>query len=166
MTLSHMLCIMMRKNFYNRRDGNNSDQYQGVKIFFFSWFKQTKLRSYRTAPKYKYVYQVYHNFGKFMKLDRRHRSTICSDATNTEMVQLGKYDNFKYFGKDSSELVGYKKIWFHIVYYVNNYGCHKSRLVTDGHLTDIPVEKVYSGVFSLRSIRLLVFLAEINIGKA
>ena len=99
-------------------------------------------------------------------MDIRHRSTICSDATNTEMGQLGKYDNFKYFGKDSSELVGYKKIWFHIVYYVNNYGCHKSRLVTDGHLTDIPVEKVYSGVFSLRSIRLLVFLAEINIGKA
>jgi hypothetical protein len=35
-------------------------------------------------------------------------------------------------------------------------------LVTDGHLTDIPVDSVYSGVVSLRGFRLVVFLAELN----
>jgi Reverse transcriptase (RNA-dependent DNA polymerase) len=32
----------------------------------------------------------------------------------------------------------------------------------DGHLTDVPIESVYSGVVSLRGIRLLLFLAELN----
>jgi hypothetical protein len=39
---------------------------------------------------------------------------------------------------------------------------HKARLVADGHLTDQPVEDIYSGVVSLRSLRLVIFLAELN----
>ena len=31
-----------------------------------------------------------------------------------------------------------------------------------GHLTETPAESVYSGVVSLRSVRLVVFLAELN----
>lgn len=41
-------------------------------------------------------------------------------------------------------------------------GRHKARLVADGHLTDIPLSSVYSGVVSLRGIRLVLFLAELN----
>jgi hypothetical protein len=36
------------------------------------------------------------------------------------------------------------------------------RLVADGHLTDIPLESVYSGVVSLRGFRIGLFLAELN----
>ena len=60
------------------------------------------------------------------------------------MLQLDEYDNFKDLGKDSSEPVGYRKIQFHIVHDVKHYKHHKSRLVDDGHLTDIPVESIYS----------------------
>jgi Reverse transcriptase (RNA-dependent DNA polymerase) len=35
-------------------------------------------------------------------------------------------------------------------------------MVADGHLTDVPLESVYSGVVSLRSLRLVLFLAELN----
>jgi Reverse transcriptase (RNA-dependent DNA polymerase) len=38
----------------------------------------------------------------------------------------------------------------------------KARLVAGGHLTDTPVELVYSSVVSLRGIRLVAFLAELN----
>ena len=48
------------------------------------------------------------------------------------------------------------------MYDINNYGRHKSRLVTDGNLNGISVESVYSGVFYLRSIHILVFLADTN----
>ena len=41
-------------------------------------------------------------------------------------------------------------------------GRHKVRLVADGHLTEIPLESVYSGVVSLRGFRLVVFAAELN----
>ena len=36
------------------------------------------------------------------------------------------------------------------------------RLVADGHLTKEPTESVYSGVVSLRGLRLVMFLAELN----
>ena len=35
-------------------------------------------------------------------------------------------------------------------------------MVADGHLTDIPVDNVYSGVVSLRGLRIMLFLAELN----
>ena len=38
----------------------------------------------------------------------------------------------------------------------------KARLVAGGHLTDDPIESVYSSVVSLRSLRLVIFLAELN----
>eukprot|EP00957_Ditylum_brightwellii_P031038 2352072-Ditylum_brightwellii.AAC.1 len=49
-----------------------------------------------------------------------------------------------------------------MVYAVKHDGRHKSRIVAGGHLTDAPVESVYSGVVSLRGVRLVIFLAELN----
>ena len=49
-----------------------------------------------------------------------------------------------------------------MVYDVKHDGRHKFRLVAGGHLTDTPIESVYSGVVSLRSLRLVIFLAELN----
>ena len=57
---------------------------------------------------------------------------------------------------------GYKKIGVHLVYDVKHDGRLKARCVADGHLTQVPAESVYSGVVSLRSLRLCVFLAELN----
>jgi len=34
--------------------------------------------------------------------------------------------------------------------------------VAGGHLMDVPLESAYSGVVSLRSLRLVIFLAELN----
>ena len=49
-----------------------------------------------------------------------------------------------------------------MVYNVKHDGCHKARYVAGGHLTEPNEESVYSGVVSLRGIRLTVFLAELN----
>jgi hypothetical protein len=35
-------------------------------------------------------------------------------------------------------------------------------MVADGHLTDIPLENVYSGVVSLCGLRIITFLAKLN----
>ena len=58
--------------------------------------------------------------------------------------------------------MGNKKIRVHLVYDVKHDGCHKSRLVTYGHLTDIPVNFFNSGVIYLCNIRLLLFFADMN----
>jgi hypothetical protein len=57
---------------------------------------------------------------------------------------------------------GFEKIRAHLVFDVKHDGRHKARLVADGHLTNIPIDSVYSGVVSLRGFRLILFLAELN----
>ena len=41
-------------------------------------------------------------------------------------------------------------------------GHHKERLISDGHLNDLPSSDTYSGVVSLRGMRIVIFLAELN----
>ena len=41
-------------------------------------------------------------------------------------------------------------------------GCHKAILVADGHLTDVSLSRVYSGVVLFRGIRMVLFLAKLN----
>jgi hypothetical protein len=83
--------------------------------------------------------------------------------TKLEMAQLDDYDMFKDYGHSGKPSDGYKKIRVHLIFAVKHNRRHKSRLVTDGHLTDVPIDSaVYSGVVSLRGFRLLVFLTELN----
>ena len=79
-----------------------------------------------------------------------------------EMEHMMSYQVFKDCGSGAPVPEGYKNICVHLVYDVKHDGRHRARLVADGHLTDIPVDSVYSGVVSLRGFRLLLFLAELN----
>jgi len=56
----------------------------------------------------------------------------------------------------------YKKTRVHMVCAVKHDGQHKARLVAGGHLTETPINSVYSSVVSLRGIHLLTFVAELN----
>jgi len=49
-----------------------------------------------------------------------------------------------------------------MVYAVKLDGQHKACLVAGGHLTETPVDSVYLSVISLRGIRLLTFVSELN----
>ena len=50
----------------------------------------------------------------------------------------------------------------HLVFAVKFDGRHKPRLVADGYLTPEPTENIYSGVVSLRNLRLVIFLGKLN----
>ena len=123
---------------------------------------QAKLRSYRTAPKYQYGYEVPKDYQHAVRLDERAGNTKWQDSTKVEMAQLDEYDTFKDYGRSGRPPNEYKKIRVHMIFAVKHDGRHKSRLVADGHLTTIPIDSVYSGVVSLRGLRLLVFIAELN----
>ena len=45
---------------------------------------------------------------------------------------------------------------------VKHDGRQKARYIAGGHLTGPPLDSVYSDVVSLRSLRLVIFLAELN----
>jgi Reverse transcriptase (RNA-dependent DNA polymerase) len=78
------------------------------------------------------------------------------------MNQLNEYRTFIDKGKGGFPPDGYKKIRCHMVYDVKNARRHKSRLVAGGHLTEPNSERFYSSVVSLRGIRLVTFLSELN----
>jgi hypothetical protein len=107
--------------------------------------------SYRTAPKFKYGVEIPRDFEDVMRLDRRLGQTKWKDATDLELKQIDDYKCFIDKGHKSTTRIpeGYKRIRVHLVYDCKHDGRHKARLVADGHLTDIPLESVYSGVVSL-----------------
>ena len=125
---------------------------------------QAKLKSHRTAPKYMFGYEVPRDYKHAVILDTQNGNTKWQDCTALEMQQLAEYQTFASLGLAHRTRIpeGYKKIRVHLVYAVKHDGRHKARLVADGHLTAVPLESVYSGVVSLRGIRLMIFLAELN----
>ena len=127
---------------------------------FLRAINQAKLRSYNTAPKYKYGFQVPKNYKEAKRLDEMNGNTKWQDAIDLELAQLDEYETFKVYGRVKPR--NYKEIKVHLVFDVKHDGRHKARMVADGHLTDIPLQSVYSGVVSIRGIRIVTFLSELN----
>jgi Reverse transcriptase (RNA-dependent DNA polymerase) len=125
---------------------------------------QAKLRSYNTAPRYKYGFKVPRTYKQALSLDKRNGNTLWGDAATLELTQIDDYDTFidKGHHTKTKPTDGYKKIRVHLIFVVKHDGRHKVRLVADRHLTYIPLESVYSGVVSLRGFRTVLFLAELN----
>ena len=125
---------------------------------------QAKLRSFNTAPRYKYGFEVPRTYEQAMRLDKKNKNTRWKDAATLELQQIFEYKTFidKGHHTKTSPPTGYKKIRVHLVFDVKHDGRHKVRLVADGHLTDIPLDSVYSGVVSIRGFRLVLFLGELN----
>ena len=123
---------------------------------------QAKLQSFRTKLVYKFGYLVPRNHDQAMQLDEANGNTRWADAEKVELHQLIGYNTFKDMGKHAPTPIGYKRIKAHLVYDVKHDGRHKARLVAGGHLTDIPLDSVYSSVVSLRGLRLTIFLGEMN----
>jgi hypothetical protein len=81
---------------------------------------------------------------------------------DTEIEQIDEYDTFKDMGKGRPPPRDHNKIRVHFVYDVKHDLCLKSRLVAKGNLTAPPKGSVYSGVVTLRSLRLCMLFAELN----
>ena len=98
------------------------------------------------------------------------RNGCCSGCSGRSIPRLSavssdrkslRYDNYGHIRANRAP-TGYKRITLHFVYAVKHDGRYKARVVAGGHLTDAPIESVYSGVVSLRGVRTVVFLAELN----
>ena len=123
---------------------------------------QAKLHSFRTAPIFMYGFQVPRNHAQALELDAANGNTRWQDTEKLELDQIDECDTFLDKGKDGGPGLGYKRINVHFVYAAKHDGRHKSRLVAGGHLTETPIDSVYSSVVSLKGIRILTFLAELN----
>ena len=130
--------------------------------------KQSRIRQVRTSARYQHGFQVPKDYNDAMRLDKENGNTHWQDAMDLELTQIHEYKVFKDTGKakfHNGKVVtpdGFQKIRVHFVYAVKHDGRFKARLVADGHLTKEPVESIYSGVVSLRSLRMVVFLSQLN----
>jgi len=123
---------------------------------------QAKLRSFRTAPRYKYGFEVANNVEHALEIDRKTGTDRYKQGMALELGQLEEYQAMKDKGKDWIPPTDYKKIRCHMVFDIKHDGRHKARFVAGGHMTPPPLESVYSSIVSLRGIRLVTFLAEHN----
>ena len=123
---------------------------------------QSRLKSIRRSPVYKYGFEIPRSVKHAKELDIKNGNTRWGDAIHTEIRQIVDYETFNDCGKGTKVPNGYKLIRCHFVFDVKHDGRHKARYVAGGHLTDPPIESVYSGVVSLRSLRLVIFLSELN----
>ena len=78
------------------------------------------------------------------------------------MDQLHEYNTFHDKGIGTTPGQEFKKIRVHLVCACKHDGRHKARLCANRNLTEIPINSVYSGVISLKSLRTVIFLAELN----
>ena len=130
--------------------------------------KQSRIRQVRASARYQHGFQVPKDYNDAMRLDKENDNTHWQDAMDLELTQIHEYKVFKDTGKakfHNGKVVtpdGFQKIRVHFVYAVKHDGRFKARLVADGHLTKEPVESIYSGVVSLRSLRMVVFLSQLN----
>ena len=130
--------------------------------------KQSRIRQVRASARYQHGFQVPKDYNDAIRLDKGNSNTHWQDAMDLELTQIHEYKVFKDTGKAQFHNgkvvtpVGFQKIRVHFVYAVKHDGRFKARLVADGHITKEPVETIYSGVVSLRSLRMVVFLSQLN----
>jgi hypothetical protein len=99
-----------------------------------------------------------------MCLDEINESRKWQEATEAELASINAYSVFidQLHHTKTKILTSYNKILVHLVFDVKHGGRHKARLVPDGHLTDILLESVYSGMVSFRRFCLVIVLGELN----
>ena len=132
--------------------------------------KQSKIRQVRHAKKYMFGFLIPRHYTEALEVDKANNNSKWYDATKAELDSIHSYEVFQKHEKaqyDKQKKVtnappGYQKIRVHLIFAVKYDGRHKARLVADEHLTPEPVESIYSGVVSLRNLKLVIFLGKLN----
>ena len=131
------------------------------------WFLNVIVNSVKrhTDPnqvKYKFGVRVPHTFAEANMLDKDNRNTFWGDAVHHELDQLFSNKTFHDLGTGGLPGKEYKKIKIRFVFDVKADGRRKGRSVAHGDMTPELDEAVYSSVATLRSLRIVIFLAELN----
>ena len=130
--------------------------------------KQSRIRQVRASARYQHGFQVPKDYNDAIRLDKENSNTHWQDTMDLEITQIHEYKVFmdtakaQFHNGKVATPDGFQKIRVHFVYAVKHDGRFKTRLVADGHLTREPVESIYSRVVSLRSLRMVVFLSQLN----
>ncbi|GKY94554.1 hypothetical protein MPSEU_000421100 [Mayamaea pseudoterrestris] len=121
-----------------------------------------KRKSKANGVRYKFGVRLPRNYKDAKALDEINGNTLWTDAIRTELNQINDYDTFADQGVGKVMPAPWKRINVHMIFDVKHDLRRKARLVAGGHMTEPPKDSVYSGVVSLRSLRMVAMLAELN----
>ena len=127
-------------------------------------FKQIHNAQKQTSgPKFKFGVQVPQTYAEAVQLDKANGNCLGQDAIAKEIKQIQDYHTFKdYFGRTRPP-PHYNKIKVHHLVFDVKYDLRrKARLVAGGHVTPPTYDNAYSGIASLRNIRICLLLAKLN----
>ena len=98
-----------------------------------------------------YGFKVPKDYKRGIELDKIAGNNKWRDTNILEHKKLAEYKVFQDQGKFYNNKVPKycQLISVHTIYDVKYDGRHRARVVANGHLTDVPLESVYSGVVSL-----------------
>ena len=116
----------------------------------------------RDKGNYQFGVLISRNHSHKMELDMKSGNNNWYNAKQIELEQIHQDNTLIDKGKHFDIPSDYTKIKVHFVYAVKHDGRFKARLVAGGHLTAIPDDSIYLGVFSLKGIRVIIFLAKLN----
>ena len=132
------------------------------KVHFQRMVNQSKVAPSRDIPIYKFGVRVPRNIKEANMLDGLASNTKWNGACLTEIEKLHLYKCFKSQGRGGRIPTGFQCIKLLWVFDVKHDLRYRARLVAGGHMTDVLKESSYSGVVSLRSLRLCILIAELN----
>jgi hypothetical protein len=112
--------------------------------------------------RYKFGVRLPRNVKEAHMLDAMNGDTLWAEAIQREMGQIKDFKTCHSIGLDAKTPQGYQRIPVHLVFDVKEDLKRKARMVAGGHMTKPLKESVYSGVASLRSLRIVTFLSELN----
>jgi hypothetical protein len=123
--------------------------------------KQAAMKSTRSGPLYKFGVQVPCGKAEARALDAANGNTAWQDAEKAELSQLHDYNTFEDKGIGRRPPLEYRQIRVHFVYDCKHDLRRKARMVAGGHMTPVGDDS-YSGVVTLRSLRICLLLGELN----
>jgi hypothetical protein len=97
-----------------------------------------------------YGYQVPRDYEQAVSIDEDNKNTKWQDSTEKEFREIDEYETFNDKGKGYQPGPEYKRYVYISHLRCQHDGRHKARLVAGGHLTETPIDSVYSSVVSQR----------------
>ena len=111
----------------------------------------------RHGPRIKFGVRIPKDYNEAIEFDCKNENCLQQEATDTEMKQIYEYKSFRSMGRHAKTPKDHTMIRVHIIFDVKQDGRRKARLVAGGHFFTY-----YSSVVSLRSMRMVIFLSELN----
>ncbi len=120
-----------------------------------------KRKGQHNQVKYKFGVRVPRHYHEAIRLDKENGNTYWQDAIRTELEKLNHYNTFKDMGYKADAPDGYTQVYITWSFDVKANGKRRARACLRGDLMPNDGSN-YSSVASMRSVRIVTFLAELN----